>query len=623
MSGDIIQSLNKINIFVTENDQVLWESQAGTKCNNEAIEKLKEECARLNKEIANTAEEVSEIKPQIKILESNYDKQTENLVLNQQSLINQRILRKCLADKIKNHEEKADRLIDEYAQYIKTCKERLELTNPTFKILQEKRIKLRQKQIHCRDLQQKIMELKKISQQKTEMKHQLFYNDNIEFAQNWLHNKKYLETMDYVKEETRKEREFMKKLGEVTEMLKQKQTGRFLRNHTSSFNISQIEISANVIDKNKKESTPTKVTPRQIDYFDCLKTMLEKKDADSTINSKINDDQKLYNINNSKVRILENRTLKQAHNAVKTYNFKSKEERSKEIAAKLEKVAQNFKKSISRQNSKATSSSQLCFKVDKNGNKLKDKLNQQQNLNQEYNIFEKNQNSQIDPNERCSGFAQATQNLNPVSVDTKRTETNTFNLGSSGYHLQFPNKTMSYFNTDNIAKAVPIQTHPNEKYGTNTLPQNTNFLSQALSGINNTVGPTQNTTINMNRNSQFRSELDNKIQSGNAEEKPTFNFSTSGFNTAPGLLTENANRATFLGSYSDMKTNNNYHHNNSALLESQFLADVTDDCEDAYTSPKFSPSYCSPPAEENKANTDSNLFSFGQFKSSFFNLKFN
>lgn len=166
-----------------------------------------------------------------------------SLLLNLQSLINQRVHKKCIVQKIKKHEEEADKLIDEYAQYIQTCKEKLELTNPTYKILQVKRIEFRQRKIHCIVLQPKIMKLKYINKQKIEIKHQLFYNDIIEFARNWIDNKKYLKATDYLKQESRKEREFMKKLTEVTELLKQKQTSRFLRNQASDFNIPLIEVS--------------------------------------------------------------------------------------------------------------------------------------------------------------------------------------------------------------------------------------------------------------------------------------------------------------------------------------------------------------------------------------------
>lgn len=169
-------------------------------------------------------------------------RQVDSLPLNQQSLINQRLYKKHLTEKVRQYQEETDRIIDEYSRYIEDCKEKFKLTNPTYKILQAKRTELKQNKIRCMDLERKIIELKDVNKQKMEIKQKLFYSDIVEFIQNWMNRRKHLETVELLREATMKEREYMLKLTEATEMLKRKQADRFLRNQTGSFNIPHIEV---------------------------------------------------------------------------------------------------------------------------------------------------------------------------------------------------------------------------------------------------------------------------------------------------------------------------------------------------------------------------------------------
>lgn len=248
-----------------------------------------------------------------------------------------------------------------------------------------------------------------------------------------------------------------------------------------------------------------------------LPSIAVEKSTEPPNPSRTDDNRKLiFNSDNSKVRILEDKVLKLAREADGPRDLTSKEERRNEIEAKIRKVVQNFNKSISRHNSrKSIASSQKSLKVDKKGNKEPcEKPTRQSSVCREEDDIQKSQKSQKDPCE-TSGATQEIQNLNLTGQTAEKTEVEV------QFKYQFPDKQMSFFdNETGIFKADPVQTHSGEA--------SNNKFSQAFSSAKQTAGRAETITNNRNKSSQFCDDLGVKGQGDVAGDKSTFAMPTSG-----------------------------------------------------------------------------------------------
>ncbi|KAJ8974273.1 hypothetical protein NQ317_019812 [Molorchus minor] len=165
-SKEILRPINKIKTSINENDQLLWQCQSSTKCYTTATERLIEKCENIRKEIRKLEEEILEMDPQTDILASCYQVQLENLTLNQESLVIQKLHKKCIENSIKKHKDDAHQATEEYSQHIKKCKEKLEIGNPIYKSLQAKKVELLKSKIGCMELTKKISKAKGLNKEK-------------------------------------------------------------------------------------------------------------------------------------------------------------------------------------------------------------------------------------------------------------------------------------------------------------------------------------------------------------------------------------------------------------------------------------------------------------------------
>ncbi|CAH1155563.1 unnamed protein product [Phaedon cochleariae] len=370
MANDLLKQINKIKSTISTNDQIVWACQAATKCYTDEISHLKDEEERLMKDICKIDEQIKESKPLIGILEKCSELQNDTLKISLESLVTHRLYQKCVEENINKHKKECDLLIGEYSEHIEQCKTKLEHTNPLFKILQEKRTELKKSKIQCLDLQQRLKRRKVINEQKLRIQKQLFYADIVSFAEAWLDQKKYLDAIKEYEVVKHQERELMIKLMELTEELRVKDKMAYVTKDTSTF-IPQIQFSKNSIDdgsinNNKNTANTANYEKPSVNPLKDLEVLLKENNfGQSGPIKKVGTTTGYSNKNNhltdnsyipTKVRILENKTLKPPHPHQPVIAL-SKEERSKAIDAKLQRVMQNFSRSMSRQNSQRISKS--------------------------------------------------------------------------------------------------------------------------------------------------------------------------------------------------------------------------------------------------------------------------
>ncbi|KAJ8917852.1 hypothetical protein NQ315_010765 [Exocentrus adspersus] len=629
MSCDLLNSINKIKSSVNEKDEVLWEFQAAEKCYSETTEKLRDECDQLSREIKELDDEIAEIEPQIKTLSLKNEVEVESLPLNQEGLINQQLYKNLFSEKIKTYQEDADKIIDEYEQHIQNCKEKLELTNPTCRILQAKRTELKQCKIRCMDLQQKIVDLKRINRDKIEIRRKLFYSDIIKLVQYFVFKRKYLNAIRDLEEETKKEKEYLKKLSDITELLKQKDMRMHLTKQRDlpmpqmEFSASQTRINTNAAEAKEKDKTQV----NNVLSFD-IKTMLERADENITNVTRSNPNQKLiYNSNNAKVRILENKTIKLAQDPEKPYGVAvSKEERNKQIEAKIQKVVQNFNKSISRQNSKKSIVlSQKKSQTDKATDNRDSTLRRECKLSQglQSSVFE------------SSGATQAIQSLNLKSEEKSKRETFVMSQEANQQSPQTGTPKQHLFNRGNMTSDAN-RPNPNKfssNKGSNKFSQNTHLPSQMVKNKAVNFLETMAGMTAMSKNTQFSVNFDNRMESGGASAKPAFKMCAPGFGNTFGAVNR-GNPITFPGPSDKFVNNDNSKQANNISLDMsgykpEFTMDITDDDYEAgVKSPDFLSNFISQPEEEGGASMAINpsgvpnfiaepLFSFGQSKNPF------
>lgn len=99
----------------------------------------------------------------------------------------------------------------------------MERETPKFKLLQEKKVELRKIQVECKQLQHSIEERKQIIRERKEIRKKRFYAPIIALAKAWIDRRSYTERMRRWEAITLLEREWIEKVMDSTEQLKQKQ----------------------------------------------------------------------------------------------------------------------------------------------------------------------------------------------------------------------------------------------------------------------------------------------------------------------------------------------------------------------------------------------------------------
>lgn len=145
-----------------------------------------------------------------------------------ESITYHRLYKRTILDNVQKQKDEQDRILKAYQENIDSVKEGLELSTPKYKLLKEKRIELQQFQIRCMQMKQKIEERRKINQQKMEIQKKMFYAQIIALAKAWIERRDYLATMEKFEELSTQEREWMIKVMDSTEQLKQKKKMRKL-----------------------------------------------------------------------------------------------------------------------------------------------------------------------------------------------------------------------------------------------------------------------------------------------------------------------------------------------------------------------------------------------------------
>ncbi|KAG5892864.1 hypothetical protein JTB14_022184 [Gonioctena quinquepunctata] len=443
MENDYIKSLNKIKSTINENDQIVLACQASTQSYNKAMEKLKYESERLTKDIVRIDGQIEEFKPQVAILEKCVEVQNETFKLTQESILTHRLYNKYLEENLKEHKKKVETMTEEYSLHYQQCREKLE-QNPAYQYLLQKRIELKKCKIDCLMLQQKIIQRKKINKQKIDIRRKLFYANIISFAEAWLKRRDMLAVMKEYEEVKEKEKQCMIKYLEMKEKMKQKIS--FSRKETE---VPQIEFSENrkneiPITGQLHKNEPKPSDKRISNPFYEIKDLLEEnnftppesvKVSDSYTGSKNDFSKAMFNPTYSKVRILKNKTIKLPDESKISLETTSKEETSKAIDAKLQKVIQNFNRSLYKQNNNKSPK--------RNKGKLQNSQKSICSQEEKSNKIEINENSQ-----QGTGASQELENLN-ISQDENNPLLNLVSQESTG-NSQSKLKKFKYAPEENL-----------------------------------------------------------------------------------------------------------------------------------------------------------------------------
>ncbi|KAG5870098.1 hypothetical protein JTB14_013729 [Gonioctena quinquepunctata] len=562
MENDYIKSLNKIKSTINENDQIVLACQASTQSYNKAIEKLKYESERLTKDIVRIDGQIEELKPQVAILEKCVEAQNETYKLSQESVLTHRLYKKYLEENLNEHKKKVETMTEEYSLYYQQCREKLEQTNPAYQTLLQKRIELKKCKVDCLMLQQKIIQRKKINKQKIDIRRQLFHANIVSFAKAWLKRREMLAVMKEFEEVKEKEKQCMIKYLEMKEM---KQKNSFCRKETK---VPQIEFSENhkneiPISGRLHENEPKPSDERISNPFYEIKDLLEENNSTPPESAKVSDSntecknyfsKAMFNPTYSKVRILENKTIKLPDESKISLETTSKEERSKAIDAKLQKVIQNFNRSLYKQNSHKS--------PERNRGKLQNSQKSICSQEEKSNKIEINENSQ-----RGTGATQELENLN-ISQDENNPLLNLVSQESTG-NVQSKLKKFKYAPEENLPflsktvtdkngfqpSALKSTLHMNKGDGPRSPPKVLNSDKGNLQKAAN-AGFKKDGTNSFIRNSQFSmSSGKNTFGGPFTKEKPK-NFSSTS-NISASTVTNKFLKANSNSSFPQTSKNNN------------------------------------------------------------------
>ncbi|KAJ8974274.1 hypothetical protein NQ317_019813 [Molorchus minor] len=397
----------------------------------------------------------------------------------------------------------------------------------------------------------------------------------------------------------------MRKLMNVTEELKKKQEeGCYKRN--TNLRVPQIEVSIDIditVNKNSLQFPKNDISINnavkikktdKLEPFADIKAMLEKQDAIS-VNIKKFENQtaaKLleFNANKSKIRILENKTIYPPQQVENLTMVQSKEKRSKAIAEKLQKVVQNFNKSISRQNSKKHVDEQKLFRTDTPTAKMGvDKDNVQYGAS--------------------SGATQELLNMKFLIMLKKKIilGENKFNIQDKSkptpHKFEFPSRNFTF------AERKKIVEHPrsaNPQFGSNFFSERSQFFPSSGFGVAFNTMSKNGKDIAGHQNNRFKKPENVDHKQVFLDNDPTRNLNVQKEDNEAGeVVTDTGNFLKMPGM--------SYKFGNETQF-SQILNESYDH-EVGYLSPELNTSYInSPPADLATKESDfsSQMFSFGQ-----------
>lgn len=153
-----------------------------------------------------------------------------------------------LQENVRKQKEEHDSIVKEYQEQMKYIRENLERSTPKYKLLKENQIELKTCQIRCMQLREKIREREKMDEQKRVIQVKIFQQQIIALAKAWIERRDYVEATSKLEALTVREREWMTKVMESTEQLKQKQKARSMKKNIF---MTHIEVRVSVLNLSK------------------------------------------------------------------------------------------------------------------------------------------------------------------------------------------------------------------------------------------------------------------------------------------------------------------------------------------------------------------------------------
>lgn len=191
MEDQSVNSMNKIASMVNEKTQILWKNEAHIKFYETKCNETEKEIEKIIEEIKSVYSDIERTKPEIEQLEYCFNSQTEAIIINHQSLINQELYLKNLEEKSAELREKYGQILHEIEEKAKQYEETLKNSNDLYKVLVEKQIRLKKCEINCLEMQQRSKDLRDMHKKQREIKEKIFYNDIVKFAE-WVSNENRL-----------------------------------------------------------------------------------------------------------------------------------------------------------------------------------------------------------------------------------------------------------------------------------------------------------------------------------------------------------------------------------------------------------------------------------------------
>nr|CAH7722039.1 unnamed protein product [Callosobruchus chinensis] len=333
----------------------LWKSKGEEEAYAEEQKTLKILQNVLRKRISEVERETKGLEPLVKVTENTLESLKQALEMNSMSVIIHNEHEKCVVDQVKKIKETTNDILDAYCKHIDECKEELENNNPNCKILHDLSIQKRKVKLDCLVLEEKVKQI----QYRNRVLKDVSCKQIVDFSKTWLDRRLFEKKKNILNKLKLEKKNWLRKLMEVTETSKFNQKMRYIKDTMYTTKAPQIKFSQPTDTKppvDKKPDTeknkPDKKAPANDpkNPFNELELLLENSEqfkqtktsnvAQNFLNN-TSVTRTIIKADNSKVLILDNQLL-----TSKMKRTLTKEERSKEYDARLQKVFTNLKRKI-------------------------------------------------------------------------------------------------------------------------------------------------------------------------------------------------------------------------------------------------------------------------------------
>ncbi|VEN64173.1 unnamed protein product [Callosobruchus maculatus] len=333
----------------------LWNTIGEEEAYAEETKKLKILQNVLRKQINEVERETKALEPLVKVTASTLESLKETFEVNSMSVIIHNEHEKCVMDQVKEMKERTNDLLDRYSNHIDECKEELENDNPECKILHDLTVQKKKVKLDCLLLEEKIKQI----QYKNRVLEEVSYKQIIDFSKSWLERRLFEEKKKTLKQLKLEQKNWLRKLMEVTERSKYNQKMRYIKGTMCMTKTPEIEFSQPtdtkpLVDKKSdteknqlKQKAPAVEIKKPFNELELLLENTEQFKPTKTSNVTQNFvsstcvPKSVFTPDHTKVLVLDNQLLNS-----KMKRTLTKEERSKEYGERLQKVFTNLKRKI-------------------------------------------------------------------------------------------------------------------------------------------------------------------------------------------------------------------------------------------------------------------------------------